>query len=119
MCSVPTAQSLVRRSRPNRPMCSNDHSPLPRALAAPLALTRLAQGQDQTQHIVTGRYSDAALKNYALIPVTTVVVTMMVVGVIGIVMTVVIVAIVTMVVTMMMVTVVAIEIGVFRCRWIS
>ena len=63
--------------------------------------------------------ADAALKNYALIPVMTVVVTMMVVGVIGVVMTVMIVAIVTMVVTMMMVTVVAIEIGVFRCRWIS
>ena len=83
------------------------------------SLDGLAQGQDQIQHIVTGRYSDAALKNYALIPVTTVVVTMMVVGVIGVVMTVMIVAIVTMVVTMMMVTVVAIEIGVFRCRWIS
>ena len=77
------------------------------------SLDGLAQGQDQIQHIVTGRYSDAALKNYALIPVTTVVVTMMVVGVIGIVMTVVIVAIVTMVVTM------AIEIGVLRRPWIS
>ena len=44
------------------------------------SLDGLAQGQDQIQHIVTGRYSDAALKNYALIPVTTVVVTMMVVG---------------------------------------
>src|SRR6516164_8969076 len=72
------------------------------------SLDGLAQGQDQIQHIVTGRYSDAALKNYALIPVTT-----MVVGVIGIVMTVVIVAIVTMVVTM------AIEIGVLRRPWIS
>ena len=32
MCFVPTARSPVRRSRPNRPMCSGDRSPLPAAL---------------------------------------------------------------------------------------
>ena len=57
--------------------------------------------------------ADAALKNYALIPVMTVVVTMMVVGVIGVVMTVIVammvVTIVTMVVTMM--------IAVPSCGW--
>ena len=50
--------------------------------------------------MVTAHYNGAALKNYALIPVMTVVVTMMVVGVIGVQMTVMVVAIVMMVVTM-------------------
>ena len=55
--------------------------------------------------MVTAHYSGAASKNYALIPVMTVVVTMMVVGVIGVQMTVMVIAIVMMViVTIVMIT---------------
>jgi hypothetical protein len=61
----------------------------------------LSAAQSQITDSCRSLHSDAALKNYALIPVMTVVVTMMVVGVIGVIVTVVVVAIVMMVVTMM------------------
>ena len=67
--------------------------------------------------MVTAHYSGAASKNYALIPVMTVVVTMMVVGVIGVQMTVMVVAIVMMVIVTIVMMVVTMMIAVPSCGW--
>ena len=65
--------------------------------------------------MVTAHYNGAALKNYALIPVMTVVVTMMVVGVIGVQMTVMVVAIVMMMIVTVVMMVVTMAVP--RCGW--
>jgi hypothetical protein len=65
--------------------------------------------------MVTAHYSGAASKNYALIPVMTVVVTMMVVGVIGVQMTVMVVAIVMMVIVTIVMMVVTMAVP--SCGW--
>ena len=67
--------------------------------------------------MVTAHYSGAASKNYALIPVMTVVVTMMVVGVIGVQMTVMVVAIVMMVIVTVVMMVVSMMVAVPSCGW--
>ena len=67
--------------------------------------------------MVTAHYNGAALKNYALIPVMTVVVTMMVVGVIGVQMTVMVVAIVMMVIVTIVMMVVTMAVP--SCGWRS
>ena len=65
--------------------------------------------------MVTAHYSGAASKNYALIPVMTVVVTMRVVGVIGVQMTVMVVAIVMMVIVTIVMMVVTMAVP--SCGW--
>jgi len=65
--------------------------------------------------MVTAHYSGAASKNYALIPVMTVVVTMMVVGVIGVQMTVMVVAIVMIVIVTIVMMVVTMAVP--SCGW--